>query len=170
MPSKEERVKVFDCDAGKELLQKFLRQIGAAWRDCERILCRRSGNRVWIYCVDQQPAEIAELLASAGRDPYHAGMMAGYIDERGEFVPSLELGWELIASKAVGSSAAVVLDEKEERDFIFGKAVKLSGNYPRSRGMLLVVNRRGEFLGWGRTAGKMLVPIADIGLYLRSRS
>ncbi|MGC9115703.1 MAG: hypothetical protein ACP5HH_06870 [Fervidicoccaceae archaeon] len=169
MSDEEKELSSLSCEEGRVSLEKFLREMNVKLPRCSDFFCRRSGRKLWVYCIEDELKEIVAHLIVERERIYHAGFLAGYIEEGGRFVPSLELGWELATRGAVPGELIVMLNEAEEKEFIFGRSVPVPG-LPRNRkDLLLVLNKRGEFLGWGKVLRGSIFPVADIGSYIRSK-
>ncbi len=124
------------------------------------------------YDVFDVPLQVAKLLG-AFPGVYSAGYYIGYIEES-SFKPSIQLAIRL--SRLCGQTIkCIVVDEDGERLFIYGRRVSSSKIKLWKPGLAIVVNKRGEALGWGR--GKtikfkgstipVVEPVRDLGWYLR---
>lgn len=167
MSAEEERLNFYKCDEGLQRLKKFLLEIGANKPLCLNAFCRKTHGRLWIYCIDDAVAGLTIQLSSSGVSIYHAGFSVGYLDENKRFFPSLELGWELALSKTVPDRMMITLSESQEREFIFGRVIRLGDRAPSLGEYLLVLNKKGEFLGWGKIIKGTLHPVSDVGAYIR---
>jgi ribosome biogenesis protein Nip4 len=169
MPVEEKRVRLTVCKEGKRALDSFLKSIDAYNKNCAVVLCLFSGEKMKVYCAQQSLAQLAMTLQDSGEIIYHVGMLAGSLNERGGFLPSLELGWELIKANTISGRNVVVLEGDEAKEFIFGRTVELVSemNWEEEGKTVAVINEQGEFLGWGKIRGKRLIPVVDIGSYVR---
>ncbi len=107
-------------------------------------------------------------------DVYTLGLYVGMISPGKWFKPSLPLAHRLAAycNKPV---QCIILSELGERFFLYGKRVVEDNIIEWNNGLSLVVNMRGEALGWGIGAitkiggrtRRVLEPVWDMGWYLR---
>lgn len=102
---------------------------------------------------------------SERRNVYFAGLFAGSF--RGErFKLSLEMAEHLYRVGCLRN--VVVVDEEQERRFLYGRDIRLKKPENRSAGsVVLVVNSLGDVLGLARYEGEALVNLVDKGWYLR---
>ena len=160
----------------ESLVVKFCREIGAHSSSCKwRIyVLEVPGGR--FMDVFHLPPEVEEILARLlGGVAYSAGLYLGKISPEG-FTPSLPLAHEL--ARWCGELNCCILTSNGEKRFLYGRTVPASlvaSIHMRGTSRkCLVVNARGEALGWGELAksskGRRTLavrPVWDLGWYLR---
>lgn len=122
---------------------------------------------IYVDAFDVPPG-LYRLLGSL-ESAYSAGFYLGMI-RGGEFKPGLPLAWRL--SRLCGVTLRChVVDPHGEKVFLYGREVW--GEHVREwgEGLSIVLNERGEPLGWGVVKAKrgrrVLEPSMDLGWYLR---
>ncbi len=156
--------------------QKFLGEIGVNERDIGSVIVAlgaRRGDYVEVYAPPSR--ELLKAAIGIGVDNiYSMGLYVGMMAPRKWFKPSLPLAHKL-APLCKSKAKCVAVDEAGERFFLYGRSVlgeRVPGWKP---GLVLVLNRRGEALGWGRgiianiggVKRRLLEPVWDLGWYLR---
>ncbi len=118
-----------------------------------------------VFLVKENILEIVrEIEMKTGRTPYAVGVEIGTLLR--EFEPSLELA-ELICEY---TEEKAVVNEEGEKLFSYGRDVFLENvRNGKTRGKKIVVNERGEVLGFGFFDGAMLKNVVDKGFYLRGK-
>ncbi len=117
---------------------------------------------------------IAELASRSRGFLYTMGLYLGMMRPRAWFKPSLPLAKSL-APKCGHAVDCIVVEEQGERFFLYGKRVYEANIRRWRRGLSLVINYRGEALGWGigrivKIGGgeqRCVEPVWDMGWYLR---
>lgn len=161
-------MKLDSCAEEREKLFAFLRELGIRSFECRNLVCLSSSDRTRIFCAEDPVFELALSLYKVGENIYHVGMLLGHI-RNNVFIPSLELGWKLAEIGAIPHNSIVVLSSELEREFTFGRTIRLDGKTRFSPEIVAVFNERNEFLGWARFSGSSLTPIIDVGSYIRFR-
>ncbi|BBD71695.1 hypothetical protein HS1genome_0084 [Sulfodiicoccus acidiphilus] len=102
--------------------------------------------------------KIVQALRGLKMHPYSIGIPVATLEPKVE--PSLAFG-EYMAR----ACRKIVLDDSQLVRFLYGKSVKVDAN----SGLFVVVDRRGDFLGYGEVipSGNLLRPLRDLGWYLR---
>ncbi len=121
-----------------------------------------------VYVFPSHAVYRVARMVSESRNVYFAGVFAGSF-RAGRFRLSLDLAEHLYRRGVVGS--VVVVDEQQERRFLYGHAVEGVAKRSADLGrMAVVVNRLGDVVGLGRyeAEGHRLVNLVDKGWYLRS--
>ncbi len=133
----------------------------------------RGGDYVEVYAPPSR--ELLKVAVKIGVDNiYSMGLYVGMMAPGIWFKPSLPLAHKL-APLCKSKAKCVEVDEAGERFFLYGRSVlseRVSGWKP---GLVLVLNTRGEALGWGRgtitniggVKRRLLEPVWDLGWYLR---
>jgi len=163
-----------DCtEASLKPFRYFIEELGAGERVlqalCPRLKCRRSGDEVEVFCLSEEVFEfIQAALASERSSIALSGLLAG--DSRGGvFQPSIALALAMADYVEELESVAIVRDGKEKK-FAYGKPLS-KGDYilkVPGKSIYLVATNRLEPIGWGRVVREKLVPLIDIGWFIRS--
>ena len=163
------------------LIDKFIRSISyCSLRNItgnSKLYGLYGGSFTEVFALNRGLETFSLLLDKARIHPYSAGFPLGSI--RGDmFKPSLPLARKVIDTCGYNQVRNVVLDEKAEKKYLYGRDVLLHINHPPARripgepGFVIVLNGKREVLGWGSipdvTRGKIkLQNIIDVGWYLR---
>lgn len=139
---------------------------------CYEVSCRTGGDGVSLFCLDETLARfLKERISEEGAHfVLSAGVYLGKARD-GFFAPSVSLAY-LIAERPdlmMRTPIAVVKKGKELR-FTHGKPLD-KGDFLTERAggkFFLVLSWRGEPIGWGFLSGERLVPLSDIGWFIRS--
>ncbi|MEM1927941.1 MAG: hypothetical protein QXS85_04325 [Acidilobaceae archaeon] len=152
----------------RRALERFLSSMGLSLEEvaANPMALEVPGARyVELFDVPEWALEVLELLPSH----YAAGLYLGYV-EKGRFKPGLPLARRL--SELCGERVkCIVVNEAGEKRFLYGRTLRERHLVEWARGVAVVVNARGEPLGWARGVEKsgerMATPIRDLGWYLR---
>ncbi len=136
---------------------------------CDAIACVYSRNTVLVYCVKKDVMRLLENRQMIPTETLHLGVLLGTVKDR-SITPSLHLALLLAGKTASIRSGIVYIDFSSEKRFLHGKPVS-RGFEVKSRSetnLYLVVGVDGEPLGWARIERGKLVPVIDIGWFLRA--
>ncbi len=136
------------------------------------------GFFIELFAITQNMLDLILLLNKTDVQPYSAGFPLGIV-KKGGFKPSLPLAKILFKKCRHQTLNFLVLDEKAERKYLYGRDVfvdikKTKQPYTiKKQDYVIVVNTRFDVLGWGfiveKVKGKVkLQNIIDVGWYLRS--
>ncbi|AFH43014.1 hypothetical protein IOK49_05015 [Fervidicoccus fontis] len=172
--SDEEKIKlkeIFPCEVGKKKVDVFLKKVfgygvDKILNDCFIFYCNERKKRKDIFCMSKELENLYARLKENGILPYSIGLFLGSIMNN-RYKPSLQLGSEIsLKAKKLEKGIIYVKNAK----ISFGKTISLNEIALIKRnesGIYLVLLQDETFLGWGILKRKILVPLADIGLYLR---
>jgi ribosome biogenesis protein Nip4 len=164
----------------ENIIKSFCNSIGAEkWVCYSKLLLLEIPGGTY-YDVFDPPARVERFLEEVlSYRAYAIGMYLGILDvKRRQFKPSLVLAHRL--APYCKEVSCCVLDSRGERFFLYNKPVRedhiIKCADPGRGGIRLVVNHRGEALGWGivasdksikRRSKPILKPVIDLGWYLR---
>lgn len=134
---------------------------------CPELLCKKSGSAVEVFCVTEDIVKFIER-SYISQNVKYAGLLAGKV--RGNvFTPSVGLALAFAPYVGEIEESLIIVNKNEEMRFIYGKALRRSSvDEGKREGLYLVVNSRNEPIGWGYLSSDRLLPIADIGWFIRS--
>lgn len=116
-----------------------------------------------VFLVNEEVLKVTKELQRKTGELYAVGVEIGTLSE--EFEPSIGLS-DLISS----TEEKTVVNEEGEKLFSYGRDVFVQNIVKgKKEGDRLVVNERGEVLGFGFYDGKMLKNVVDKGFYVRGR-
>ncbi len=130
-----------------------------------KLYCVSRGNSKTIYCIDSK-LENFTREKSLLENVVHLGILVGTSNTTG-LKPSIHLALILSTYKSKLRKGMVILYGGAALRFIHGKPVSKGFEVLGSSKMYLVLNEKGDPLGWGYIAKCTLHPIIDIGWFLR---
>ena len=173
MRHKERRVRLRPLTRGEaRILRRFAEDLGvdpAAVAARPAALEVPGGGYSDVFDLPGWALGAAEALGARGLPVYSSGFYVGML-AGGRLKPSLPLAWRLSRLCPL-KPICHVIDSEGERFFLYGKPVLAGHIIQAAQGLGVVVNEKGEALGWGVVKAKrgepLLAPLADLGWYLR---
>lgn len=136
---------------------------------CDAIACVYSRDTVLIYCIRKEVMKLLKHMENIPTETLHLGVLLGTV-KNNIITPSLHLALLLAGKTSYIRRGIVYIDSLSEKRFLHGKPVsrgfKVKGKSETN--LYLVVGFDEEPLGWARIERGKLVPVIDVGWFLRA--
>lgn len=138
---------------------------------CPTLLCKHAGrNSVDLFCASRDSLEfIEETLPSEKNSLVLVGTYSGRVKDR-SFVPSISLAHLLLKYMDELIENLVIIKKGKETVFTYGKPLSREEYDLKStnRKIYLVLTYKKEPIGWGVISKEKLIPIVDVGWFIRA--